>query len=186
MHVQFLSVAGTLLVAGTVLGAPAQDRGPVGRPGRPSLAVLQGEVGLSADQTAQLEKMWADESKQGIRRRADLAIARLELEELIEAPTVDEKAVAAKIREVSDLQAAALRARTDQRLAMRKLLSPEQQAKMKQVMRRNRAERGPRPARAWRGRRPGGPGASASPPPPGRGGPLAGENDDPLAPEPER
>ncbi len=118
-------------------------------------------------------------AKQAIRQRADLAIARLELEELMTAPVVDQKAIDAKVAAISGLEAAGLKARTDQRLALRKMLSPEQQEKMKQLMRENR---GPRPARSGRERRPGGPGQ----PPPGQGGPSADEAGDLPSPEPLR
>ena len=92
--------------------------------GRPDPATIQAELGLSADQAAQLKKLRDDGRKQAIRQRADLAIARIELEEAMDAPSVDEKLVAARVKAVSDLQASSLKARTDQRLAMRRLLTP--------------------------------------------------------------
>ena len=94
------------------------------------------------------------------------------------ASSVDEKAVAARVKAVSDLEASSLKARTDQRLAMRRLLTPEQQEKMKQLMRRGRMERsGAR--REHRQDRPGWPGQR-----PGPGGPWSDEVED--LPEPER
>jgi Spy/CpxP family protein refolding chaperone len=181
MRVRASVVAGLLALGGVALVA-AQERGAAPRAGRPGLATIQQELGLSAEQSAQLEKLWADGRKQAIRQRADLAIARMELEEAMNATTVDEKAVAAKVKAVSDLQATALRARTEQRLAIRRLLTPEQQQKMKQLMGRHRMERGPRPAREWgrrQGRRP------ATTPPPGPGGP-SDEGDEAPSPEPGR
>ena len=133
-----------------------------------------------------MRRLWADRRKQAIRQRADLAIARLELEELVDAPVVDRKAIDAKVKAVADLQAAQLEARTEERLALRRILTPEQQQKMKQLARERRAERG-------RGRR--GPGEAvpagrATPlPPPGPGGPWSegmDEDDAPVSPEPER
>ena len=174
MRVRLLAVVSVLAVAGTVVGAAAQERPR--RPGRPDAAALEKELGLSADQAAQLKNLRAEGRKQAIRQRADLAIARLELEELMDAPTVDEKAVAAKVKAISDLQAATLQARTSQRLAMRRLLTPEQQAKMKQLApRRGRALRPGRAGRAgW--------GMAA----PGSRGPWWDAGDEPPAPEPER
>ena len=99
------TVAGALVLGGTVL-ATAQERPR--REGRPDRAAIQAELGLSADQAAQIEKLRVEGRKQAIRQRADLAIARLELQELMNAPTVDEKAVAVKVKAVSDLQAAGL------------------------------------------------------------------------------
>jgi Spy/CpxP family protein refolding chaperone len=117
-----------------------------------------------------MRNLRAEGRKQAIRHRADVAIARLELEELMDAKTVDEKAVAAKVKAISDLEAAALKARTDERLAMRRLLTPEQQEKLTQLAPRGWRGRGARPGRAWRNRQP------------VPGGPAAG----PPSPEPER
>ena len=181
MRVGLLMAMGVLAVAGTVVVAAAQE-GPR-RQGRPDRATLEKELGLTADQAAQLKKLRVEGRKQAIRHRADLAIARLELSELMDAPTVDEKAVAAKVKAVSDLQAAALKARTDERLAMRRLLTPEQQEKMKQLGQGGRRDRGPRPARAWRQRQPG---MGNAPPPPGPRGPWSDEGEEPPLPEPER
>ncbi len=182
MRVQLLAMAGALVVAGAVAVVAAQERGPARRPGRPDAAAIQAELGLSADQAAQLKKLWADGRKQAIRQRADLAIARIELEELMDASSVDEKAVAARVKAMSDLQASSLKARTDQRLAMRRLLSPEQQEKMKQLVRRGRMER----AGAEGERRLGRPGPRGRRPPAGPGGPWPDEIEDLPAPEPER
>ena len=177
MRMEALAGLGILVMGGTVLVATAQERPRrAGREGRPDLATLQAELGLTAEQAAQMQKARADGRKQAIRQRADLAIARLELEELMSAPVVDQKAIDAKLAAISSLEAAGLKARTDQRLALRKLLSPEQQEKMKQLMR----EREPRPARGGRDGRPGRPG----PPPPGPGGPSADESDELPSPEP--
>lgn len=183
MRMKVLAGLGILVMGGTVLVATAQERPRrAGREGRPDFATLQAELGLTAEQAAQMQKARADGRKQAIRQRADLAIARLELEELMTAPVVDQKAIDAKVAAISGLEAAGLKARTDQRLALRKMLTPEQQEKMKQLMRENRGPRGPRPARSGRERRPGSPGQ----PPPGQGGPWAGELDELPSPEPLR
>jgi Spy/CpxP family protein refolding chaperone len=115
---------------------------------RPDGAALERQLGLSDEQAEQLRRLRADERKQAIRRRADLAIARLDLDEALDAPTVDEKLVATRVRAVSDLQAAEVRARADRRLAVRKVLTPEQQEKLRQLMREGRVDR----AGGWRGR----------------------------------
>jgi Spy/CpxP family protein refolding chaperone len=170
MRMQLLTALGALAVGGTVLAATAQERPR--REGRPDLATLQSELGLTAEQAAQMKKAWADGRKLAIRQRADLAIARIELEELMDAPVVDQKAIDAKVEAISELQAAGLKARTDQRLALRRTLSPEQREKMTKLTRQNRGARERRPDRGWRGRRPGADGPGQPLPPP--------------APEPER
>jgi Spy/CpxP family protein refolding chaperone len=178
MRVQVLTAVGALAVAGTVAAVAAQERPR--RDGGLDRAAIQAELGLSAEQAAQLKTLRIEGRKQSIRQHADLAIARLELKELMDASTVDEKAVAAKVRAISDLQGAALKARTDERLAMRRLLSPEQLEKMKQLMQRNRWERHSSPERAGRHRQPAAGGTS-----PGPGGPWSNGDDEPV-PEPER
>ena len=100
-----------------------------------------------------MHKLHSAERKAAIRRHADTAIARMELDEALSAPTVDEKLVAAKVKALADLQAASVQARADRRLAVRKLLTPEQEAKMSQLMRDRRAGRA-----AHRGARRQGPG----------------------------
>ncbi len=184
MRMRMWVAAGVVVMAGTVL-AVAQERGPARAAGRPDLATIQADLGLSAEQAAQLKKMKTDGRKQAIRQRADLAIARIELEELMDAPVVDQKAIDAKVKAISDLQAAELKARTDQQMALKRILTPEQQEKMKQLRQTRRAERrGARPARAWRGRGPQGQGTlGAPPPPPGPGGPWDDEDADPPSPE---
>jgi Spy/CpxP family protein refolding chaperone len=167
MRVRLLTVVGALAVAGTVMTATAEERPR--RQGRPGLESLQAELGLSADQAAQLNKLRAEGRKEAIRHRADLAIARIELSELMDARAVDENAIAAQRKAVSDLQATALKARTDQHLAMRRILSPEQQEKLKQLKQQNRRDRGPRPGRGWRHRQP-----------------RSEEGDEPPLAEPER
>jgi len=184
MRVWLMAAVG-VLVGGSVLAVGAQEvRGRREPAGRPDPVALRAELGLSDEQAAQVQKMTTDGRKQAIRQRADLAVARIELEELMRAPAVDQKAIDAKVKAIGDLQAAQLKARTDQRLALRRLLSPEQQEKMERLLREKRAGRGPRPAGARRDRRPTRPGAPV--PPPGPGGPWSEEDDNPAPPEPER
>jgi Spy/CpxP family protein refolding chaperone len=166
MRIRALTVLGLLATAGPVVTAGAQERGAA----RAGVARLEADLGLSAEQAAQMRSLRAEARKQAIRHRADLAIARLELEELMDAATVDEKAVGAKVKAISDLEAAALKSRTDERLAIRRLLTPEQQQKLKQL-----APRGGRGERGW-------PGRASRGRPWGRGRPAAA----PTSSEPER
>lgn len=180
MRLHILAAVGTLAVAGVALAAAPQAAPGRGRGGRrPGIGRIQQELGLSAEQAGQLKKMWMDERKQAIRRRADTAIARIELDEAIDAPTVDDKVVAAKQKALADLEAAALKARTDHRLALRRLLSPEQQDKMRQLMRERFHDRGDWRARGWRRQGPGrAPAMTPAPPGPGGPGGPDGDGDD--------
>ncbi len=136
----FLTSIATLAVAGAtvVMAQAGHDRG-MGRHGEgPDPAVLKQELGLSDEQAAQLQKLQQEERKQAIRRRADAQVARIELEQALEAATIDEKLVAAKVQALTQLHAAGLKARVDQRLAIAKLLTPEQREKMKQLKQEHR------------------------------------------------
>jgi Spy/CpxP family protein refolding chaperone len=184
MRIYALAAVGALAMAGVALAAAPEPQAARGRLARhPDMEAMQREVGLSPEQAAQLSKMWSEQRKQSIRQRADTAIARMELEELLSAPTVDEKAVAMKVKALSDLHAAALKARIDHRLAVRRILSPEQQEKMKQLMRERFRDRGQGRERAWRRQRPGR-GSTMAPPPGGPGGPDSDDDGDPDAPPP--
>ncbi len=125
----------TLAVAGTALVASAQQAGPGPQRHDGGRAGFQQALGLSDEQVTQLRKLRQDDRKQAIRRRADMQIARMELNEALGAPTIDEKVVAAKVQALTQLQSSALRARVDQRLALARILTPEQRAKMQQLRR---------------------------------------------------
>lgn len=140
-----LALAGAGLVANA---QPEPGRG-MGRHGDgPNPVVLKQQLGLSDEQSAKLQNLWQEEHKQAIRRRADMQIARMELDEALSAATIDEKAVDAKVQALTQLQAAALKARVDQRIAVAKLLTPEQRAKMKQLRWERRGKDG---GRGWGG-----------------------------------
>jgi Spy/CpxP family protein refolding chaperone len=120
---------------GAVAALPRGD-GETARGGR--LARLQEQLGLSEQQSSRLREIREGQQRDAIRHRADLQVARLDLRRLMESPTLDRKAVDAKVKEVSDLQAASFRARVDTMLAMREVLTPEQMKKWQEL----RAERG--------------------------------------------
>ena len=107
--------------------------------------MLRQELGLSEQQVSELQKLRLDARKSAIRRHADTRLARLSLREALQSASVDEKAVEARTRELSELQAANVRARVDTRLALRKILSAEQEQKLKDL--RERRPRPPRPGR---------------------------------------
>jgi len=139
-----------LIVAATGVALAARSEGEgEGRGERgPGIARMREEIGLSDQQVSELRALWTEQRKKAIRQRAETEVARVELRELIDALTPDEKAIAAKIKVVSDLQAVALRARVDGQLAMHKVLTAEQREKFRDrtVQRAGRRHR-------WGGRR---------------------------------
>lgn len=167
MKKSVLILTGLLVSGGMAFAAwPDGPRGPQrARRGQgPNLGVLKQELGLSDAQVSQIERLRADQHKAAIRRRADLQIAHVDLKELMAANTVDERAVAAKVKEITDLQAANTKARVDSQLAFRKVLTAEQAQKLKELRAKPRPQRAMRP----RGRfAPGQQRPQAAPPAPG-------------------
>jgi Spy/CpxP family protein refolding chaperone len=149
-----LMIAG--LVAGTGMVAWAQPRGPR-EMGPVDSARVQAELGIDASQAASLEKIHRDLEKAQIRNRADLQVARMELDELLSADTIDAKAVSAKVQAVTALQAKAFQERIDARLAVRKILTAKQAEQLRKLMRHRRmprADRGRSMRRPGRGMKP--------------------------------
>lgn len=110
---------------------------------------LAEELALSAEQVEAARKLWTDEARRTIQRRAELALARLDLRELMDAPQPDEKAIAVKLKQMTAIRGEALQAQVARGLALRKLLSDEQRDKLKTLWpgRRDGAGRGPGPGR---------------------------------------
>src|SRR5262245_5682304 len=111
----WMGVVGAMAMGAVAFAARPEPQGPPPPPQqqdgrRTGRADFEREAGITDAQRAQLRKIHEDDAKLGIRRRADMQIARMELNELLDAPTVDEKAVAVKVKALSDLQAAALKA----------------------------------------------------------------------------
>jgi Spy/CpxP family protein refolding chaperone len=147
-----MTFVGSAILAASVWVARVEGgQGPQGHGGRGfDVARLQSELGLSEDQVAQLQKMKSDGRGQAIQRQANLRIAQGELQDLLKAPAVDEKAISAKVKQVTDLEAAGTQARVAQRLALRRVLTPDQLAKMESLKREHHpgGRRGPRPGDA--------------------------------------
>jgi len=150
----------------------------------------EAELGLSEEQLSQLRALRSEAAKAGLRARTDMQLKQMELEELLEAEEPNEAAIQSKLRELSDARHALMQQRITNRLAMRRVLTPEQRAKWNKMrrhfarrgmMQRFRGQRGFGPrGRGQRGFRPGrgfgpgrGPGFG-----PGRFGPGSGGGPD--------
>jgi Spy/CpxP family protein refolding chaperone len=134
--VQSLIVA--ILVSATSLLAQEQPmKRPEGQPGGPMAERMK----LSDDQRNQIQKIRTDFQKQQISQRSKLETSRLELRELMRADNPDKAAIEKKINEVSQLGAQSRIGSFNQMLAIRKVLTPEQQKMMREGM-RMRMQRG--------------------------------------------
>ena len=87
---------------------------------------MQERLELSDQQIIDLRKLRQNRRKSAIRLQADTRVARLELAELLEAVRVDEQAVLAKSMELASLMAQAVKARSADAVAARKIVSAEQ------------------------------------------------------------
>ncbi|MGH7494538.1 MAG: Spy/CpxP family protein refolding chaperone [bacterium] len=90
-------------------------------------------LNLSDEQKAQIRQIMVDTRKKNIDTKAKLELAQLELHELMRVDAPDQKKIDAKITEVSKLRETMMRARIESRLAMQKLLTPEQRKKMQEL-----------------------------------------------------
>lgn len=94
---------------------------------------IKADLGLTDVQKADIQKARETARRERLRKTTDLRIARLDLRSLLRAEKVDERAVAAKLAEAQAAQGALLKLRVDSVLAMKKILTPEQQKKMAEL-----------------------------------------------------
>jgi Spy/CpxP family protein refolding chaperone len=161
MRFKVFAVAAALLAVGGAGLVADEQREEQRRTRQARLEAARADIGLTDEQVSEIRRIHGEARKAAIKRNADLRVARLELDELMAAPTLDESKIAARVKAIADLQAAALKERTDSKLAVRKLVTPEQFQKMQQLRRHRFGERGMRPARRSPRRAPeggGGPG----------------------------
>lgn len=122
-------------------GQPAQAgaMGPMGQMGpMKARRDIRAELGLTDVQREEIRKAMETARRDRLRKSTDLKIANLDLRSLLRAEKVDEKAIAAKLAEAQAAQGALLKLRVDRALAMKRVLTPEQQKKLAEI----RAENG--------------------------------------------
>jgi Spy/CpxP family protein refolding chaperone len=120
-------------MAGQMGGQPGQ-MGPMGqmRPMKPRRDI-KAELGLTDVQRADIRKARENARRERLRKSTDLKIANLDLKSLLRAEKVDEKAIATKLAEAQAAQGALLKLRVDTALAMKRILTPEQQKKLEEI-----------------------------------------------------
>ncbi len=125
-------------------GQPAQagPMGPMGQMGpMKARRDIKAELGLTDVQQADIRKAMEAAHRDRLRKSTDLKIANLDLKSLLRAEKVDEKAIAAKLAEAQAAQGALLKLRVDSALAMKRVLTPEQQKKLAEIRAENGRER---------------------------------------------
>jgi len=91
------------------------------------------QLGLTSDQVKALESLRFEFQKEGTRRWGDLAIAEIELADLLRAESVDLAKVEAKVREIEGLRSELRLGRIKTLEKGKALLTPEQREKLKSI-----------------------------------------------------
>lgn len=131
-----------LVVISFASGAFAEKpKGKYGEKPDSAVRVLKhGEaLGLSDQQKKELYGMSFDFKKKKIRMKADIEIAKLELKRLMHKEGVSEGEIFSKVDELGGLKTALKKEKVRLKLAVRKTLTKEQQAKLHNAMTKGRA-----------------------------------------------
>ncbi len=128
------------------------------------------ELGLSPDQVQKLQELRIGFEKETVRRNADIRVAEIDLNALLEKAQWDLNAIDAKVKQIAGLRGDLRFARIKTLAAGRALLTPEQLQKLRQIGHRMGPPGDQWPMRSWQPYGPGGPGPMM---PPGPGSPSA-------------
>jgi len=90
-------------------------------------------LGLTDDQLDKLHKIKTDFKKSYIMDEAKLKVAKLELEELLDADNANMKSIEKKVKEIAGLKESLLLAKVKTRTEAKKLLTEEQRKKAKEL-----------------------------------------------------
>jgi Spy/CpxP family protein refolding chaperone len=135
------------------------------------------ELGLNPEQERRLRALRTDFEKEALRRTAEIRVAELELDSLLEQDKWDLAKIEPKVKQIGGLQADLRFARIKTLEAGRVILTAEQLEKLKQIGHRMRTRWGPGTPGPGQPMGPGGPMGPGQPMgpgmPPGPGGPPA-------------
>jgi Spy/CpxP family protein refolding chaperone len=96
-------------------------------------------LNLSDPQVDRLRQILVDAEKAGVKARADIAVRGIELRELLRADKPDRDTVIRKVQEISDLRGQLMKERIEALLAVKGVLTPEQQKKIRSFIGRRAA-----------------------------------------------
>lgn len=129
---------------------------------------LAQKIGLTTDQTQQMEKIFQDSRLQLIDKVAAVQKAEVQLEPMLQADRPDENAVLAQIDKIAQARADLEKTNARMMLGIRQVMSAEQWTKLKAAVPEMRARRESRQGRGFQGPgHPGGPGGPGAPGGPG-------------------
>lgn len=104
---------------------------------------VQREIGLSEEQRRKMQDIRFNSEKARIQGEASLQVLQMELRRLMEGDAPDRGAIDRKIQEISQAQAALMRARVNGELDHRSVLTKEQRDKLRELMQNREAARPP-------------------------------------------
>ena len=93
---------------------------------------VKAELALTDDQVTRLRQLTVETEKTSIKTKADLAVRRIELRELLKADNPDRDAVMKKVQEVSSLTGQLMQQHVQALLSAKTVLTPEQQKKIRE------------------------------------------------------
>ena len=101
----------------------------------PMLAGLAEELGLTEEQQTKLRALHFESAKSRLQTRTNLQLRHLELQELLEQDEPNQAELDKRIKALTDAQGVATRQRIENRMAFRRVLTPEQRTKLRSTMR---------------------------------------------------
>ncbi|HTV57972.1 MAG TPA: periplasmic heavy metal sensor [Verrucomicrobiae bacterium] len=132
---------------------------------------IRQQVGVTDEEAAKIRQQTSDFMKKEIQDRANVAVQRIDLRDLLAAEKPDRAAIDSKLQDISTSRLAMEKSAVDYRLTLRDEITPAQRDKIRELMRdrwsRDRGEggrwqRGPHGGRRG-GQRGPGPGAAPAP-----------------------
>ena len=122
-------VSGVLAVAAVDAAAQPRGRGKRG----PGQHRLMERLDLTAEQQKKIKSLRLETAKKAARIQADLKVARLELAGEMGKDTPSTAEVKARVKAVNEARGRMMESRVNMQLAMKKILTPEQQKKMQML-----------------------------------------------------
>ncbi len=98
------------------------------------IRMMLSHLGLDQKQKEQIDRIILRTKKDMIKRKAELKIAEVDLEDIISKDPVDMKAAESKLKEIESMKTAMTLARLSAVQEGKAVLTPEQRAKLKEMM----------------------------------------------------
>ncbi len=154
MSKRTIIVAGVMVLAALATGLTQESAGETSRDRRSSTKEhsargLAGELGLSAEKRAEMKERMQEMREKMVELNSVRDAAKADFERLLEADSIDESAVLQAVDKLTQATGDIMKARVKAKIAISKMLTPEQKARMKELRQRMKQRRTERIAK-WR------------------------------------